>query len=65
MVAEEAVPVTDNWPPMIALLPIETLVPKPFKNKVPESFVQSPLPMALISFESALVATIQSPNVLA
>ena len=65
IVAEELVPVTCNWPAMMALFPTVRDVPVPFKIKVPESFVQSYLPIELISFESALVATIQSPNVLA
>ena len=65
IVAEELVPVTCNWPAMMALFPTDKDVPAPFMNKVPESFVQSYLPIELISFESAFVATIQSPNVLA
>ena len=65
IVVEEPVPVTCNCPEMIALLPTTKDVPEPFKVRVPESFVQSYLPIELISFESALVATTQSPNVLA
>ena len=65
IVAEEAVPVTCSWPEIIALFPTDKPTPVPFKTKVPESFVQSYLPIELISLESAFVATIQSPNVLA
>ena len=65
MVAEEPVPVTCNCPKIIVLFPTVKLVPEPFKVNVPESFVQSYFPIELISLESALVATIQSPNVFA
>ena len=62
---EDPVPCTCNCPLITVLFATLKLVPAPWSVRVPVSLVQLYLPIALISIESALVATIQSPKVLA